>query len=170
MSTMIVLRFVHVLSGVFWAGSVLFIAGFLIPGLRASGPAGGQVMQQVMGVRKYPAAAGIAALLSILSGGTMYWHNVHVSAGGWAGSPPGITYGIGALSALVAVTVFITVIRPTGDKLLEFARAAQSGGGPPSPEQAAILNGLQIRMAGASRLGAVCLAITVVAMAIARYL
>lgn len=170
MSTMIVLRFIHVLSGVFWAGSVIFVAGFLVPGLLASGPAGGQVMQQVMAVRKYPEAAGIAAVLTILSGGTMYWHNAAVSSGGWAGSVPGITYAIGALSALAAFTIFVTVIRPTGNKLLAFGRAMQSSGGPPSPEQAAALVGLQIRMAGASRLGAICLAITVVAMAIARYL
>lgn len=167
---MIVLRLIHVLGGVFWAGSVLFVAAFFIPAVAASGPGGGQVIQQVMAVLKYPRAAGIAATLTILSGGWMYWHNMKVSTGGWAGSAPGMTYGIGALSALVAFTVFVTVIRPTGNALLAFGRTMQSRGGPPTAEESAAISRLQMRMSGASRAAAACLAITVAAMAIARYL
>lgn len=167
---MIVLRLIHVLGGVFWAGSAIFVAAFLVPAAVASGPGGGQVMQQVMAVLRYPKVAGIAAVLTILSGGTMYWHNVKVSTAGWAGSVPGITYGIGAISALVAFTVFVAVIRPTGNKLLEFGRVMQSRGGPPTAEESATIAGLQVRMSGAARTGAACLAITVLAMAIARYL
>jgi uncharacterized membrane protein len=167
---MIVLRLIHVLAGVFWAGSVIFVAAFLIPAVAASGPGGGQVIQQVMAVLKYPRAAGIAAVLTILAGGTMYWHDMKISTTGWAGSAPGITYGIGALSALVAFTVFLTTIRPTGNKLLEFGRTIQTRGGPPTPEESAAIARLQVRMSSASRAGAAFLAITVAAMAIARYL
>jgi len=170
MATMLMLRLIHVLSGVFWAGSVFFVAAFLVPGLRASGPAGGQVMQQVMGKLRYPTAAGVAALLTILSGGGMYWRNTSMSSGGWARSVPGMTYGAGAVAALAALTVFVAVIRPTGNRLLELGAAIQSAGGPPTSEQAATLAQLQGRMARAARFGAGCLAITVIAMASARYL
>ena len=161
---MIVLRLIHVLAGVFWAGSVFFVAAFLLPSVAATGPGGGQVVQHVMTVLKYPRAAGIAAVL------TMYWHDMKISTAGWAGSAPGMTYGIGALSALVAFVVFVTMIRPTGDKLLAFGRTIQSRGGPPTPEESAAISRLQMRMSSASRAGAACLAVTVVAMAIARYL
>jgi uncharacterized membrane protein len=167
---MLVLRLIHVLAGVFWAGSVIFVAAFLIPAVVASGPGGGQVIQQVMAVLKYPRAAGIAAVLTILAGGMLYWHDMKISTAGWAGSAPGMTYGIGALSALVAFVVFVTVIRPTGDKLLAFGRTMQARGGPPTPEESAAISRLQMRMSRASRAGAACLAITVAAMAIARYL
>jgi uncharacterized membrane protein len=170
MTTMIVLRFIHVLSGIFWAGSVFFVAGFLIPGLRASGPAGGQVMQQVIGKRRYPAAVGTAGLLTILSGAGMYWRNISLSSGGWATSVPGLTYGFGAIAAIVAIIIFARIIGPTGEQLLQLAGSIQSSGAPPSAEQASRLTHLQGRMAFASRLGASFLAITVICMATARYL
>jgi hypothetical protein len=170
MTTMIVLRFIHVLSGVFWAGSVFFVAAFLIPGLRASGPSGGHVMQQVIGKLRYPTAAGTAGLLTILSGAGMYWRNVSLSSGGWATSVPGLTYGFGALAAITAIIIFARIIAPTGEQLLQLAGSIQSSGGPPSVEQATRLAQLQGRLAFASRLGASSLAVTVICMAIARYL
>ena len=44
---MIVLRLLHVGLGVFWAGSLLFIALFLEPSVRAALPESGKVMQQL---------------------------------------------------------------------------------------------------------------------------
>jgi hypothetical protein len=127
-------------------------------------------MQQVIGKLRYPAAAGIAGLLTILSGAGMYWRNVSLSSGGWATSVPGLTYGFGALAAITAIIIFARIIGPTGAQLLQLAGSIQSSGGPPSVEQATRLAQLQGRLAFASRLGASCLAVTVICMAIARYL
>jgi hypothetical protein len=167
---MIVLRLIHIFAGVFWAGSVFFVVRFLLPGLRASGPAGGQVMQQIIGKLRFPVAAGVAGTLTVLSGAGMYWRNIKVSSGTWAGSGPGITYGIGALAALTALIVFATLIGPTGNRLLQLGATIQSSGGPPTSEQAGTLAQLQGKMAAFSRVGASFLAIAVLAMAIARYM
>jgi uncharacterized membrane protein len=169
-TTMIVLRLIHIFSGVFWAGSVFFVAAFLLPGLRASGPAGGQVMQQVVAKLRYPRAAGSAGVLTILSGAGMYWRNNSISSGAWSRSIPGMTYALGAVAAIAAMVVFATLIGPTGEKLLSLGGAIQSAGGPPSAEQATKLTFLQGKMAFASRLGAGCLAVAVLCMATARYL
>jgi uncharacterized membrane protein len=170
MALMIVLRLIHILAGVFWAGSVFFVVRFLLPALRASGPAGGQVMEQIGGKLRYGTAAAGAGLLTILSGVGMYWRNIKMSSGTWASSAPGVTYGIGAIAAIVALIVFATVIRPTGNQLLQLGATIQSGGGPPSAEQASTLARLQNRMTASSRVGAALLAIAVIAMAIARYM
>jgi uncharacterized membrane protein len=169
MALMIVLRLIHIFAGVFWAGSVFFVVRFLLPALRASGPAGGQVMQQVAGKLRYPVAAGVAGMLTILSGAWMYWRDIKMSSGTWASSAPGITYGIGALAAISAITVFATVIGPTGNRMLRLGATIQSSGGPPTADQASMLQQLQARMAASSRIGAAFLAIAVLAMAIARY-
>jgi len=170
MALMIVLRLIHIFAGVFWAGSVFFVVRFLLPAIGASGPAGGVVMQQVIGKLRFPVAAGVAGTLTILSGLGMYWRNVKVSSGTWAGSAPGITYGIGALAALAALIAFATVIGPTGNRLLQLGATVQSSGGPPTAEQASTLARLQARMTVSSRVGASFLAIAVLAMAIARYM
>ena len=52
------LRVVHVLAGAFWVGAVTFIAAFLVPAVTALGPVGGQVMEQVIQVRKASVGAG----------------------------------------------------------------------------------------------------------------
>jgi uncharacterized membrane protein len=169
MAWMIVLRLIHIVAGVFWAGSVFFVVRFLLPALRASGPAGGQVMQQIAGKLRYGTAAMGAGLLTILSGIGMFWRDVKMSSGTWASSGPGMTYAIGALAAITALTVFATIGRPAGNQLLELGATIQSSGGPPSAEQASTLARLQNRMGAASRTAAALLAIAVIAMAVARY-
>src|SRR5438045_9736022 len=127
-------------------------------------------MQQIIGNLRYPVAAGAAGTLTILSGAGLYWRDIKLSPGPVASSRPGITYGVGALAALAAIILFATVIGPTGNRLLQLGATIQSGGGPPTAEQAATMGQLQARMATASRAGASLLAIAVFAMAIARYL
>lgn len=41
---LLILRIVHVLSGTFWVGSMLFTMIFLFPSLQEAGPAAGSVM------------------------------------------------------------------------------------------------------------------------------
>ena len=41
---MLILRVVHVLGGIFWVGSALFMAFMLMPALASAGPAAGAVM------------------------------------------------------------------------------------------------------------------------------
>jgi len=169
-STMIVLRFIHVLAGVFWGGSIFFTAGFLLPAVMASGPAGGAIMRQLAAVQKFPVAAAAAAILTILSGAGMYWHDVAISAGAFAKSAAGMTFGIGAVAGVVVFGIALGMIAPNAEKISMLGGSIQAAGGPPSPAQAAEMGQLQARMLFGSRLGAVFMAIAVIAMAIARYL
>ena len=64
---LLILRLLHIGFGIFWAGSVLTFALFVIPSVKASGPEGAKIMQQI-GKRGYPVAAMISAIISITAG------------------------------------------------------------------------------------------------------
>lgn len=167
---MIALRLIHVLSGVFWAGTLFFFAGFVLPSIIGSGLAGDKFIRYMVVVRRFPTAIAIASILAILSGFGMYWRDVSISAGAFSRSRPGMAYGIGGLSALIALGIAIRVIAPTGETLVKLGDLIEAGGDRPTPEQAASMASLQGRLAGGTRFGAGLLLITVVCMAIARYL
>src|SRR3989442_6602255 len=67
-ATMILLRVIHILSGVFWAGATFFLVGFLQPVVAASGPEGGRLMQRLTSQKRFQMAMPVAAGRTILSG------------------------------------------------------------------------------------------------------
>ena len=167
---LIFLRLVHILVGAVWVGSVVFTAVFLVPTVRALGPGGGPVMQQIGQVRKYPTFALLAGVFTVLSGIGLYWR----ASGGftnreWLGSGTGITFGIGATLAILTLLIGATMIAPTAKRASELGGAIARGGTPPSPEQAAEMARLQARLSTLGALGAVLLLLTTSAMAVARY-
>ena len=91
----LILRLIHILAGVFWVGAIFLIAGFLLPTARATGREGGRFMQHLMLQRRLPIFLAIAMLLTVLSGFALYGRLVSATHGAWAGTPPGIAYGVG---------------------------------------------------------------------------
>jgi hypothetical protein len=73
---MALLRLVHIVSGVFRVGTMLFVAGFLQPAVAAAGPDGGRVMQRLATATRFPTAVGAAAGLS-----QDLWRAGHAHAG-----------------------------------------------------------------------------------------
>src|SRR5262245_8663753 len=143
---MLVLRFLHIISGVFWAGGSLFAARFLMPSLKAAGPAAGPVLAE-LGKRRIPAAMMGASLVNVASG---IWMMVIVSGGApgvWMRSPMGRTIGIGAGLAILAVILGMAVGMPTNAKMARISAAAQQRGGPPTAQEATELERLQARSA-----------------------
>ncbi len=165
----ILLRLIHVLGGIFWVGAAFFMAGFLLPALRATGREGGQFMQHVTQRRRLPVFLGVAMLLTVLSGFTLYARAAAATHGMWASSGPGIGYGIGGLAAIVAALVGLIVNAPAARRMAAVGARVGNGGGP-SPEQQAEIVKLQARLAVATRIVAGLLLIAAGAMAIARYL
>jgi hypothetical protein len=70
---LILLRLIHIGSGVFWAGTAIMIAAFLEPTVRAAGPEGGRFMQQLTGQSRFSLSMSLSALLNALSGPLLYW-------------------------------------------------------------------------------------------------
>lgn len=167
---MIALRLLHILLGVFWAGAAFFAAMFLVPSVRAAGPAGGPVMRQLMEVRKFPIYAMVFGLVTVITGLWMYFHDNSVSGGAFARSHAGMAYGLGAVTAILTLVVGATIMAPTSNKMASLGAQIAGQGGPPTPDQQAMIKQLQERLGLGTRLASIFLGITVITMALGRYL
>jgi uncharacterized membrane protein len=166
----ILLRILHIQSGVFWVGGVMFFARFLFPAARAIGPAAGPLMDQLTRVRKLPGALVGAGVGNALTGLLLFWHDSAGFQGAWMSSKTGMTFGTGGLLALIALGIGMTVNAPTARAMGELAASIQARGGPPAPEQAAEMQRLQNRLGTALAAVMVLLILATLAMATARYL
>ena len=163
-----ILRVVHILSGIFWVGAVLFATLVLMPALRAAGPAGGAVMGQ-LAQRRMPVVMMVSAFLSIGSG---IWLMMIVSAGNmglWMQSGTGRTLGWGGALAILAVILGMAINAPAASRMAAITRAAAQRGGAPTADETAEIARLQRRLGLASQLVTVLLSLAAVAMAVARY-
>jgi uncharacterized membrane protein len=168
-TTVAFFRLIHILSGAFWVGAVVFVARFLMPSLRAVGPAAGPVMQQLTQVRRLPVYMMTATMLTILSGLTLYWHDSMGFKGAWIDSAPGRVFGLGGAFGILAAIVGMAITSPTGKRLGELTGAIAKAGGPPTPDQVAELGRLQGKMYKTTQIVATLVLLATAAMAIARY-
>ena len=166
---LVVLRLVHVGTGVFWAGTLLFVALFLEPGIRAAGPPGGAVMQQLHRLR-YFTIMPVVALLTLVSGFWLYWKVSNGFDPAWMGSRVAMSLGTGGVLSLVAFAIGMLVLRPTTLKVLALAAEAQQAQPEAREGIMARTTPLRARMRTAGRSVAVLLGLAVITMAVARYL
>ena len=165
----LLLRLVHILAGIFWVGAIFIIAGFLLPTMRTTGKEGGRFMQHLMQQRRLPIFLAVAMLLTVLSGFTLYGRLVSATQGAWAGTRPGIAYGIGGLAAILGALVGMLVSGSAARRMATIGQRVAVEGAP-SGEQQAEIERLQGQMVLGSRLVAGFLAVAAGAMAVARYL
>jgi uncharacterized membrane protein len=166
---LICFRLLHIVVGVFWVGAVTFFAFLLFPAVRESGPAGGAVMQRLMarGVNLWLMAA---AILTVLSGLALYWHDsVGFSSTDWLASGPGRTFGLGGVFALIGIGIGMGVNVRAAKQLAALTAGFQAAGRPPTPDETATVQRLQSRLAKGGVIVAVLLLLAAAAMAVARY-
>jgi hypothetical protein len=162
------LRFVHVLSGVLWVGTAVFVSAFLLPSLMEAGPAAGPVMAGLQ-KRKMVLYMPILAILAILSGARLLW----IDSGGSAaffGSRAGMAFSVGGALAVLAFILGMTVTRPAMGRAGEIAQRMPSAPEAERPGLVAEMERLRARGAAAGQWVAVMVLGTTVAMAVARYL
>lgn len=165
---LVVLRVIHIVTGVFWAGTIFFIVSFLLPTFKAVGPDASRVFAELRRRGMFNWLPTIA-LITILSGLWMYMIRMQGFAS-WAAGREGMTLGIGAVAALVAFLLGTFVMRPNTLKAADLAAAA--GPMPPGAEKdakMALVQAHRARSGMAARAVAGLLLVAVVAMAIARY-
>lgn len=162
-------RLVHVVSGVAWAGALVFISVVLLPAILGAGPAGGGVMDQVVRVRRLPILLMTLAVLTVLSGLSLWYLDFHAFGDAWAHSGPGRTFSLGGVLAILGMIVGMSVSTPTARKLSAVSRSIKACGEPPSPEQAAELGQLQSRLVVAGKIVMTLVLLAVTCMGVARY-
>jgi hypothetical protein len=167
---MVVLRVVHILAGVFWVGAALTTLLFIQPTAREVGPAAAPFMTHLAGRKRLIDFVLSAAGLTVLAGLLMYWRVSGGLDGDWLTSAPGISLTVGALCAIAAFSLGLSVVRPTIMATLAIGRDVAASGGPPTPEQAAELQALQKRGKAVGQVIVPLLVFAVIGMAAARYL
>lgn len=163
------LRVIHIVLGAFWFGSVIFMHAFLMPTIRALGPAGGPVMGHLGQTRKLPQWLITAGGLTILSGGFLYWRDSGGLQLSWITTPMGMTLTIGASFALIAFLIGVTISGPSAKRLGAIMGARVQANRPPSPEEVAEIANLQRKMGLGQLAAVILLTLATIAMAVARY-
>ena len=166
---MIVLRVIHIFSGIFWVGTALFFVFFFEPTLKVAGPAGGTVMGKLSS-GKFPLVAALASTLTVLAGFTMYVIDSKGFQSSWILRPSGLTLTVGATSGILAAVIGIFIQRPTLARISALQKQILQAGGQPTPEQSVELQKLQARFSMASRWAVVFMVIAVIGMESAREL
>ncbi|MEP7064653.1 MAG: hypothetical protein ABI889_01340 [Gemmatimonadota bacterium] len=170
MSVFLLARFLHVVAGVAWAGAVILIGFFITPAVRAVGPAGGAVLQQLVRVQRMSLYLMIMMAFTILSGFALYWLDIKAFGPAWIHTGPGRTFSAGAAFAIITAVVGMVVNLPTAKKLGAIMGSVQASGKPPSAEQGAELGRLQNRLLRMGQLSAVLTLLAVTCMGVARYI
>ncbi len=164
----VALRLIHIVGGVFWAGAVWVLARFVEPTATAAGPEGGRFLQRFAGSGYTPAVAS-AAIGTIAAGLALLWIDSDGFQSAFMGSHFGITLSIGLLFAVVAAVFGIGLGARNAGRLKAVGATIQGQAGGPTPEQLAEVKAIQGRLRMGGRVAAVLLAVTVICMAIARY-
>ena len=167
---LILLRVVHVVGGVFWAGAVLFVVHFLEPSVREAGPDGARVMQALQ-KRRYLDVVPATAAFTLVSGYWLYWRifgRLHPGPGA-SGAELGLA--IGGLAALVAFVIGVTLLRPSALRIGALGAELGEATAPDRKESLAEEIGrLRNRMRRSGRWVAALLGVAIVCMAVGRYL
>ena len=165
------LRLVHVVSGILWVGGAFFTFRFLEPTAHELGPRAEEFMGQVMGKRKAPIYFTILAGLTVLAGTALFWIDSAGDPIGWiTRDTTGLLFGLGGVTAWTAFILGLVVIKPAFDRLGALAAQAKAAGGPPTAELMAEIGAVQARLKTIGQVDIALLSITIVTMAVARYL
>jgi hypothetical protein len=165
----VVLRIVHVLGAIYWAGTIFFFVTYLEPSLRSLGPDGGKVMAKLF-ERGYLTVLPIIALLTIIAGFWLLWI---VSAGfdsAWMGSRLGISLSTGGALATIAFLVGLFVMRPAAVRIWAIMREMPSLSEEQRNARMNEMASLRARTSMAARAIFVLLLATALLMAVARYI
>ena len=168
---MVLLRILHIATGVIWVGSLFVVVVFVQPSAATLGPAGAPFMSELRR-RRFVDVVFVDAVFTVLAGAFLYWHDwrAYPSFGDWISSTFGTWLTVGALLAISGLVVAGAVTRPTIGRLVSLGKKVTESGGTPPPETAERIGVLQRRLVVAERVSFSLVLLAVMAMASARYL
>ena len=162
----IVLRLVHIISGVFWVGAGLVMFFFIGPTLGATAEAGQKFAQHLMTKTRFTAIITTSAILTVLAGFILYWRDSDGLSSNWMHTAQGLGFGVGAFFGLIGL-VFGAMVGSTNGALAKLGAQIQ---GKPTPDQMTQIGALRKRLALVSPINVYSLILATLLMAISRYL
>lgn len=162
----VILRLIHILGGVFWVGSAVFSGFFVFPAVDATGNAGKKFLEYMVTKARVATRIAIAAVLTVLAGGWLYWIDSAGFTSGWINSGAGLGFGIGGVLGLIG---FVTGGLGSRDRASFTKLIADALDGKPTAEQMEQIQKLQTRSNRWGLISNVALILALACMATARY-
>ena len=166
---LLVLRFVHIVASVCWAGGALIFFFFVEPTAKALAPMGSQFVQHMVTKRRYSIFMAMASTLTVLSGALLIWQ---IAGGRWLdymSTGPGLGFVLGSVVGALVYLVGMFGVKPRADRMAKIGQEIQAAGGPPMPQQGAELHKLDKEMSTLGLIDIVLVAVSLTLMATARY-
>ena len=160
----LIVRAVHVVGASIWLGAAFFVAWFLMPAIRETGPDGGKVMMAVQ-KRGWVVAVPIIATLTVASGFWLY--RPYMGDTGRAA----MVLGYGGVIAMVAYILGAGVVSPSMAKASRLMpQAAAMSEGPDKAAAMANIQNLRQRAFVGARIVSVLVIVSAVLMTLSAYL
>jgi len=166
---LIVLRFVHVIASVCWAGGGFIFFLFVEPTAKSMAPMGMQFIQHMTVKRRFSIFMVVSSTLTVLSGALLVWQAASGQWLAWIKTGPGLGFALGSLVGVVVYCVGMFMVNPRALRLAQIGQEIQAAGGPPTPQQGAELQRLDKEMSTYSLIDFVLVALSLALMATARY-
>jgi len=166
---LIILRLVHGIASVCWAGGSFIFFLFVEPTAKAVTPNGMQFVDHMAGKGRFNIFMVISSTLTLLSGVLLLWQDGSGQWLDWLKTGPGLGFAIGSLIGIVVYCVGMFGVKPRVDRLGAIGQEIEAAGGPPTQAQLAELQKLDNELSTFSRVDFALVAISLVLMATARY-
>ena len=165
---MIVLRWLHIVSGILWVGAAVMLTFFVSPAVQATQESGQKFMGYLMQNTKFNQFIIGTALTTVVAGLILYGIDSNWFTSGWMISGPGIGFGLGGVFGLLGLHFGFQINRRS-KKLMQLSQEIQAEGGPPTDAQQVVLRSLQAKIKSSGMLNAVFLLLASILMATARF-
>jgi len=165
---MIVLRWLHIVSGIMWVGAAVMLTFFVSPAVQATNDSGQKFMAYLMQNTAFNKFIINVAMLTVTAGLILYGIDSNWFTSGWIFSGPGIGFGLGGVLGLLGLYFGLKINR-NSKKLMELSHEIQANGGPPTGAQHVVIQSLQSHLKTDGMLNAVFLLLASIMMATARF-
>jgi uncharacterized membrane protein len=165
----LVLRFIHIVASVCWAGGGFIFFLFVEPTAKALAPTGMQFVQYMVTKRRFSIFMVISSSLTVLSGALLIWQRAGGQWLNYVQTGPGLVFTIGSAVGILVYFIGMFGVNPRAVKLAKIGKEIQAAGGPPTPAQGAELHKLDREMSVLSLADFLLVALSLALMASARY-
>ena len=168
LALIVILRFLHIVSGIFWVGAALMLTFFVSPAARATQESGQKFLAHMMQNTPFNKIIMGTSLTSVVAGLLLYWIDSNGFTSAWMTSGPGLGFGLGGVAGLLGLH-FGMQINKRSRKLMGLGAQIQTQGNPPTPEQLSTMQTLQAQLKSGGFLNAFFLLLSAILMSTARF-
>jgi uncharacterized membrane protein len=166
---LLILRFIHIVASVAWAGGGFIFFLFVEPTAKALAPLGMQFVNYMVTKRRFSIFMVVSSTLTVLSGALLIWRYIHGHLTSYLSTGPGLGFTLGSIAGIVVYFIGMFGVNPRAVKLAKLGKEIQAAGVPPTPEQGIILHKLDREMSILSLADFLLVALSLGIMATARF-